>query len=64
MSQYQVKFYYLATGMEGRADQCDLGIIEAESKEQAVDKALATHYAGSEKDWGFIRGCLSATIRH
>ena len=38
MKQYHVKYYYLATGMEGIADTRDFGLIPADSEEEAFDK--------------------------
>ena len=38
MKKYHVTYYYLATGMEGRADTQDYGIIYASSKEEAISK--------------------------
>lgn len=37
MNKYHVSYYYLATGMEGHADTKDYGIIEANSKQEALD---------------------------
>lgn len=34
---YHVKYYYLATGMEGRADTNDFGLIRADSKLDALE---------------------------
>jgi len=38
--QFKVSYYYLATGMEGHADQEDYGIVEANSVTQAKDIML------------------------
>ena len=35
MKKYHVTYFYLATGMEGRPDEEDYGIVEAESPEEA-----------------------------
>ena len=40
MKKYHVTYYYLATGMEGRADTDDFGIIEANSEDEAIEKAV------------------------
>ena len=49
MNKYHVTYYYLATGMEGVADTDDLGIVEATSEEEALEKAVNIpghrHYA-------------------
>jgi len=37
MKKYHVRYYYLATGMEGRADTNDYGIIEAKSELDAKE---------------------------
>ena len=37
MARFHVTYYYLATGMEGRADSRDYGIVEAESADEAKD---------------------------
>lgn len=59
--KYQVKYYYLATGMEGHADEQDYGVYEAKSEKDAIKKAIEKHHAKDPKstqDW--VRGCLSA----
>lgn len=38
MKKYHVTYFYLATGMEGRADKRDYGIVEAESEKDAKGK--------------------------
>lgn len=63
MNKYQVKFFYLATGMEGHADIRSYGIIEASSAEEAVNKVIEANYSSmSNEDKNFLRGCLSATL--
>ena len=44
MNEYHVTYYYLATGMEGRADTYDHGIVYAESEQEAVN------YVGWRRD--------------
>ena len=70
MPMFRVKYFYLATGMEGLADERDYGTFEAEDAKAAVEKALA-HKHPKDKMYGpknsystndFIRGCLSATL--
>jgi hypothetical protein len=43
MNKYRVTYYYLATGMEGRADTADYGIIEANTSEEAITPVSYTH---------------------
>ena len=51
MSKYHVTYYYLATGMEGQADTHDYGIIEANSEDEAMDKAVQARWGKEyEKD--------------
>lgn len=68
MPRYQVKFYYLASGMEGHADERDYGEIEAPSPSEAVDK-IALRERPVDKMYGpnnayssrdFFKGCLTA----
>ena len=63
MNWYNVKFYFLASGMDGRAAEDDYGLVQARSKEhaitQVVDNAVATGVVNAHnKD--FFRGCLTA----
>jgi len=65
---YEVTYFYLASGMEGRPDIENYGTVEADSKEGAVEKALkrahpVDKFYGSNNQFStnrFIRGCLSA----
>ena len=67
---YHVTYFYLATGMEGVADVEDYGIWEADSPEEAVEKAAWDEYPeGKDKMYGpdnkystrdWVLGCLSA----
>lgn len=68
MPPYNVKYFYLATGMEGHADTQDYGNVEADNKEQAIDK-ICMQECPQDKMYGpnnsystrdFLRGCLSA----
>lgn len=38
MNTYHVTYYYLATGMEGHADEADYGYIKAETAQDAINK--------------------------
>lgn len=61
MGRYRVKYYYLATGLEGRADQRSYGIVEAESTEAAIDLIMERefgHLTGIDQQW--LRSCLTA----
>lgn len=67
--KYKVKYFYLASGMEGIADERDCGTFEGDSKSAAIEKATIAEYP-VDKMYGpnnsfsarqFYRGCLSAT---
>jgi hypothetical protein len=62
MSKYHVTYYYLVTGMEGRADKQDHGVVEAESKDGAIRAVLKKYYANDRHDWEWISGCLTARL--
>ena len=70
MPQYRVKYFYLATGMEGHADTKDYGVFDAETASEACDKAALAEYPvdkmygpnNSYSSRAFVRGCLSATL--
>ena len=49
MKRYHVTYYYLATGMEGRADTADYGLVEAASAQEAIKKVMEFHKIS---DWG------------
>lgn len=61
MHTYHITYYYLATGMEGRADTADYGTIEAWSADEAIAKmGLILNPKTTNKshrEWG-----LSATL--
>ena len=59
MTQYHVTYRYLATGMEGRPDERDYGVIEAESAE-AAKMGIAQRVAESLRDQQFVASCLRA----
>lgn len=60
--KYKVRYYYLATGMEGRADERDYGVIEANCADDAKNIVAVNIYPKFEdkhnRDW--FRGCLIA----
>ena len=68
MIRYHVTYYYLATGMEGCADQKDFGIVVAETPDAAKDRVALAEYPtdvlyGPGNQWStraFFRGCLTA----
>lgn len=63
MSKFHVKYYYCVTGMEGRADEKDYGIIDAPSAHEAKHMvAKQTHPDASEERIRWIMSCLSATL--
>lgn len=57
MSRYNVTYFYLATGMEGRADQRDYGEVEANSSREA-ERIVAERISPKHADW--MMGCLTA----
>ena len=48
MKKFRVKYFYLASGMEGHPDQTDYGIISASSPEEACKKVASIY---DEFDW-------------
>lgn len=63
MAQYHITYYYLATGMEGRPDIQDYGIVNASSPDEAKRKAARRYHpdmAAQDLDW--VIGCLSARL--
>lgn len=59
--EYEVRYYYLATGMEGRADERTEGRVRAKTEREAIDKIIAQnygHYDEASKQW--VSGCLTA----
>lgn len=67
--KWHVRYYYLATGMEGRADEEDFGVVEANTdlearqivamRECSEDTRYGPDNAWSTRD--FFLGCLRAT---
>lgn len=61
--KYLVKYYYLATGMEGVADERDLGEFWGEDEDHVKWLAMIHHFPDVNEggsDYRFIYGCLSA----
>ena len=66
--KYRVTYFYLATGMEGVADERDYGEVEASSSDEAlnvvaereipVDEMYGPNKTYSSRQ--FFRGCLTA----
>lgn len=57
--RYHVTYYYLATGMEGRADERDYGIVDAPSADE-VKNIIAARECKSIHDREWVKGCPSA----
>lgn len=72
MQKFHVTYYYCATGMEGRADVDDFGIVEADSANQAKKKVahMEAIRMVSENPYGssfqthfdWMMGCLDAQL--
>ena len=61
VKQWHVTYYYLATGMEGRPDVEDYGVIAADNAAEAKEKAARRrHPKMSQRDLDWCIGCLSA----
>jgi len=58
MTAFSVQYFYLATGMEGIPDRREMGVVEAETAEQACDIVAAREPTEELRQW--TRGCLSA----
>lgn len=59
--KFHVTYFYLATGMEGREDRKDYGIINADSEDDAKEIAVQLrHPTSSRQDKDWIKGCLTA----
>ena len=54
-------FFYLATGMEGKPDVRDYGIVEANSAFEACVKSAKQHNPNHPDLEEWDRGCLRAT---
>lgn len=60
MIQWRVTYYYLATGMGGKADIRDLGEFTATSEENAIEQAAFQMCRGDPSAKEFVKGCLTA----
>lgn len=58
MKRYNVTYFYLATGMEGRADTRDHGTIEANSADEA--RTIVAKRISRPEDVSWTKGCLTA----
>lgn len=66
--KFHVTYYYLATGMEGRANERDYGIVAAPTANEAIEQIIDQEYPKDEmygpndsystRDW--MRSCLRA----
>lgn len=56
---FHVTYFYLATGMEGRADRRDYGIVSARTSREAIRK-VASRECKSVNDAHWMEGCLTA----
>jgi hypothetical protein len=69
MHTYLVTYYYLATGMEGRADRRNFGYVTAKTPQEAKEKVAYLEVPVrknlgrdlNEYDRDFFKGCLTAT---
>jgi len=60
-ARYHVTYYYLATGMEGLAQEEDYGVVLAKDKDEAKDiAARQRHPTMKEQDIEWVKGCLTA----
>jgi hypothetical protein len=57
--RYHVRYYYLATGMEGKPDERDFGERIAETAHAACEQ-VADELSKGPDDKAWIMGCLSA----
>ncbi len=65
MNKYHVTYFYLATGMDGIADTKDHGIVEASTKQEAMEivaqRTLGDEYKDnlSYRYWGLTAKNIS-----
>jgi len=72
MAKYRVTYFYLATGMEGCADERNYGLISAPNQAAAIEAVVTAEYPedvmyGPSKAYSsraFLRSCLSAKEVH
>jgi hypothetical protein len=57
--KYKVDYYYLASGMEGRADKWT-EVVDADTGDEARQK-VATDRSDNEYSYLWLMGCLVAT---
>lgn len=68
--KFRVQYFYLATGMEGIPDERDYGIVEAKTKQEAIEQVVMKELPedkmyGPDNKWStrdFLRSCLSAEL--
>ena len=67
-NKYHVTYFYLATGMEGRPDTKDYGIVVAEDEEGAKNIVTTLQEHKEEPGWtvkqldSWFKSCLSAKL--
>lgn len=59
MRRYHVTYFYLASGMDGRADTRDYGVVTARNEHEARRK-IAEQTCTSVRDAEWMMGCLTA----
>jgi hypothetical protein len=57
---FNVRYFYLATGMDGIPDTEDCGEVLAETKEEAIEKIAQKRYPSDLNTRAFFKGCLTA----
>lgn len=61
MPYYDISYYYLATGMEGRADKRDYGTWYGSTKDEAMSLAIeSVDGPVDEPTKSWIKDCLTA----
>jgi hypothetical protein len=60
MPRFNVKYFFLQTGMEGRPDERDYGIVEAESEEEAIYRVAWREFPTDATARRYFRECLYA----
>lgn len=60
MKRFHVTYYYLATGMEGHADERDYGMVDAATADEAKTKVADHQCKGDSDTRSFFIGCLRA----
>ena len=61
MAFWSIRYFYLATGMEGIPDERLCGIWPGESDKEAIEAYLSNAYPDGGRAKDFERGCLTAS---